>query len=153
MVDALFRPLFFLLLGWFLGTAQVLKRHTTDHTKFVPFYLIPAYHLFYQAWVASALFYVSLEANRDNPAFAEKASLIWFFGNREDSITLLRTWIVIAVASVFSGSVMMFLVRRVFRPEDVKSYRQLVLWYSVYYLFQTLVAFFAASTIWGQTSD
>lgn len=146
------RPIFLLIVGWFMATAQVLKRHSSDVERYTPFFFLPAYHIFYQLWTVSALFFIYLSANRKSlregtvscADFRDQTSAEWFFKVDLTMYRYTKTMLYIFLLSMVSGIVIVYITRRIVRPQTTKEYRQLLLGYSIYYLFQTLLAYFTS---------
>lgn len=147
------RPVFLLVVGWFMAVAQVLRRHTANMERYHAFLLLPAYQLFYTAFAGAALFalfraaaQVGADAGRLScDAFrSELLSRFGFMATPTAVHALLMRLAVVLAVGVVTGAVFAFLARNGALgapPETVHDYRRLFVRYAVFNLFAGLFGF------------
>lgn len=143
-VFAVYRPYFFLVAGWIMSTAQVLRKHTMNMARYDAFVMIPAYHVFYQFFLASTMYMLFHRHNSsyiyDENADATKCNEYYIstmnrFGFLKDETYVYNFTLKLAILFVFQTlAAVLFIHLFRSKPKDLRTYRKHVIYYSFAYL-------------------
>lgn len=156
------RPVFVLVAAWVMATAQVLRKHTATLARYNAFVLLPAYHIFYQGFLISALFFVSQRHNREaiesgamtRGRYAAETDVAFGFVKDPEAAKLfvLKAVIVFTVSGV-AGIVAAFVVKNNvnnWRPNSLKEYRRVFTYYSAVNIAVCLLTYFIVNKVFSE---
>lgn len=148
------RPIFILVAGWIMATAQTIRKHTNSIVRYDAFIMLPAYHVFYQAFIISALFYVrqydlqkdvesgSLEMDEYRKDIDE---MFGFVNNGKLTERYLIVSATVFAISLLFGVISAYLIKNNvggWRPKTIKEYRHVFSIYSFANIGVCLLTFF-----------
>lgn len=152
------RPIFILVAGWVMATAQTIRKHTNSIFGYDAFVMLPAYHLFYQVFIISALFYIykydienEVEKGiiQSDEYIARVDEMFGFFSNENLVQIYLLVSGIVFVTSILSGVLAAYLIKNNvmgWRPTNLPEYRQTFSIYSAVNIGICLVTFFVITT-------
>lgn len=152
------RPVFILVAAWAMATSQVLRKHTATLTRYNAFLLLPAYHLFYQAFLIAALFFmyqrhiekmIELGAMTCSDYKIDTRSRFGFIKNPTVVYRFtLKALIVFAVSTV-AGLVAAHMIKNVdgWRPRSLAEYRRTFAYYSCANIGLCILGYYAVTLI------
>lgn len=157
------RPVFILVAAWVMATAQVLRKHTATLARYNAFLLLPAYHLFYQAFLTSALFFMY---QRHNQSQVESGTMTcddydvdtrYRFGFIKNPAAVyqftLKAVLVFAISTV-AGVVVAHMIKNDvggWRPKTLREYRREFAYYSCANVGLCVLVYYAATGYWRDT--
>jgi len=148
------RPIFILVAAWVMATAQTIRKHTNSILRYDAFVMLPAYHIFYQIFIISSLFYIyQYDIHKD----VENGTIE--FDNYKDSVNenfgfilnessvqvyLLILGVIFGI-SLLSGILAAYIIKnnvRGWRPKSLPEYRKIFSIYSAINLGLCIITFF-----------
>lgn len=153
------RPVFILVTAWVMATAQVLKKHTATVVRYNAFLLLPAYHVFYQGFLISSLFFLY---HRHRQALLESQTMdcsdykmetrmrFGFIKNPTIVERFIKKTLIIFAISMIAGVVAAYLVKNDlngWRPKNLAEYRRVFAYYSIANIGLCLLAYFAITEV------
>ena len=140
-----------------MATSQVLRKHTASLVRYNAFLLLPAYHIFYQGFLISALFSIShRHTQRDRESghimcVDYKIETRAKFGFIKNPDVVKRFTIVSCInffVSLACGIVAAYIIKndvRSWRPKNLREYRATFARYSTLNIGVCLLVYFVAN--------
>ena len=150
------RPVFIIIAAWVMATSQVLRKHTASLVQYNAFLLLPAYHVFYQGLLISALFSIShrhTQRERESGAMRcvdykiETRAKFGFIKNPDVVKRFTITSLLIFFVSLLFGVIAAYLIKndvRSWRPKNLREYRATFARYSTLNIGVCLLVYFVA---------
>ena len=154
------RPVFILVAAWAMATSQVLRKHTATLTRYNAFLLLPAYHLFYQAFLISALFFmyqrhiekmIELGAMTCSDYKVDTRSRFGFIKNPTVVYHFTLKALIVFVVSTVAGLVAAHIIKNgEWRPRSLAEYRRTFAYYSCANIGLCILTYFAATIVFAE---
>ena len=157
------RPVFILVAAWAMATSQVLRKHTATLTRYNAFLLLPAYHLFYQAFLISALFFMyqrHIQGMIEQGAMTcsdykiDTRSRFGFIKNPTVVYRYTLKGVLIFAVSTIAGLVAAHLIKNDvvdgWRPRSLVEYRRTFAYYSCANIGVCLLSYYAITKVFTE---